>query len=120
MTTWTTVLVWLRSRIHINRLKKFNDDRDAFFNKHDIIPQSILDRPTSPTNDDNTYTDTDWCPIKEILKRKVQNRKEMFLVRWDDQKESQSWVSADDVTDYAIQQYYKAKENKKRRKRRRQ
>jgi len=107
----------LRSHIHINRIKKFNDDRDAFFNKHDIIPQSILDSPTSPTNDN---TDTDWCPIKEILKRKVQNRKEMFLVRWDDQKGSQSWVSADDVTDFAIQQYYKAKENKKRNKRRRQ
>jgi len=109
----------LRSHIHINRLKKFNDDRDAFFNRHDITPQSMLDSPTSPTNDD-TDTDTDWCPIKEILKRKVQNRKEMFLVRWDDKEGSQSWVLADDVTDFAIQQYYKAKENKKRRKRRRQ
>ena len=44
----------LRSCIHINRLKKFNDDRDAFFNKHDIMPQSILDSPTSPTNDNGT------------------------------------------------------------------
>ena len=108
----------LRSHIHINRLKQFNDDRDAFFYKHNIVPESLLDSPTSPTNDDNT--DTDWYPIKEILKRKVQNRKEMFLVRWDDPQESKSWVSADDVTDYAIQQYYKTKEKNKRRKRRRQ
>ena len=61
----------------------------------------MLDSPTSQTNDD-TDTDTDWCPIKEILKRKVQNRKEMFLVRWDDKNGSQSWVAADDVTDFAI------------------
>jgi len=108
----------LRSHIHINRLKKFNDDRDAFFNRHDITPQSMLDSPTSPTNDD-IDTDTDWCPIKEILKRKVQNRKEMFLVRWDDKNGSQSWVAADDVTDFAIQEYYKAKEKNKRNKRRR-
>ena len=81
------------------------------------MPQSISDSPTSPTNND-TDADTDWCPIKEILKRKVQNRKEMFLVRWDDQTGSQSWVLADDVTDFAIQEYYKAKE-KKRNKRRR-
>jgi len=108
----------LRSHIHINRLKKFNDDRDAFFHKHHVVPKPILDSPTSTTNDVNT--DTDWYPIKEILKRKVQNRKEMFLVRWDDQKGSESWVSADDVTEYAIQLYYKTKEKTKRRKRRRQ
>jgi len=77
-----------------------------------------LDSPTSPINEDNT--DTDWCPIKEILNRKVQNQKEMFLVRWDDQQGSKSWVSAEDVTDYAIQQYYKGKEKKKKHKRRRQ
>ena len=43
----------------------------------------------------------------------------MFLVRWDDKEGSQSWVLADDVTDFAIQEYYKAKEKNKRNKRRR-
>jgi len=107
----------LRSHIHANRLKKFNDDRDAFFNKHHIVPKTALDNPTSPVGDDNT--DTDWCPIKKILSRKMQNKKEMFLVRWDDQQGSKSWVPAEDVTDFAIQQYYKAKEAKKKKRGRR-
>jgi len=107
----------LRSRIHANRLKRFNDDRDAFFHKHNISPKSASDNPTSSINDDDT--DTDWCPIKEILRRKMQNRKEMFLVRWGDDDGSESWVPAEDVTDYAIQQYYKAKEVKKKKRGRR-
>ena len=108
-----------RSHIHANRLKKFNEDRDAFFNKHSIVPRSTLYSPSSHITDDNT--DTDWCPIKEILSRKMQNKKEMFLVQWDDQQGSKSWVPTEDVTDYAIQQYYKAKEvKKKKRGRRRQ
>jgi len=108
----------LRSRIHANRLKRFNDDRDAFFHKHNISPKLALDSPSSPIKDDDT--DTDWCPIKQILNRKIQNGKEMFLVRWDDDHDSKSWVPAEDVTDYAIQQYYKGKEKKKRLRRRRQ
>jgi len=109
----------LRSHIHANRLKKFNDDRDAFFNRHYIVPKSTLDSPPSPIRDDNT--DADWCPIKQILIRRIQNGKEMFLVRWDDRQGSKSWVPAEDVTDYAIQQYYKGKvERKKKRGRRRQ
>jgi len=91
----------LRSRVHANRLKKFNDDRNAFFHKHNISPNLTLDSPSSPSNDD---TDTDWCPIKEILKRKIQNRKEMFLVRWDDEHDSKSWVPAEDVTGSTIKQ----------------
>jgi len=50
----------------------------------------------------------------------MQNGKERFLVRWDDDHDSESWVLAEDVTDYAIQQYYKGKETKKRLRRRRQ
>jgi len=107
----------LRSHIHVNRLKKFNDDRDAFFNKHNIVPRLTLDSPSSPITDDNT--DADWCPIKEILSRKMQNKKEMFLVRWDDRQGSKSWVPAEDVTDCAIQQYYKTKDAKKKKRRRR-
>jgi len=97
-------------------LKKFNDDRDAFFTKHNIVPKSILDSPPSPIKDGNT--DADWCPIKEVLNRKIQKEKEMFLVRWDDRQGSKSWVPAEDVTDYAIQQYYKRKEVKKKKRRR--
>ena len=47
-----------------------------FFNKHKIVPKSTLDSPSSPIIDDNA--DTDWCPIKEILSRRIQNKKEMF------------------------------------------
>ena len=43
----------------------------------------------------------------------------MFLVRWDDRQGSTSWVPAEDVTDYAIQQYYKGKEGKKKKRGRR-
>ena len=107
----------LRSHIHANRLKRFNDDRDVFFNKHNIMSKTTLDSPSSTINDDNT--DADWCPIKKILKRKIEKRKEMFLVRWDDQQDSESWVPAEDVTDYAIQQYYKEKETERRKGRRR-
>jgi len=81
------------------------------------VPKSTLDSPSSPINDDDT--DADWCPIKEILNKRIQNKKEMFLVRWDDRQGSTSWVPAEDVTDYAIQQYYKEKEAKKRKRRRR-
>jgi len=107
----------LRSRVHANRLKRFNDERDVFFHKHNISPKSTSGNPTPSINDDDT--DTDWCPIKEILNRKMQNGKERFLVRWDDPQSSTSWVPAEDVTDFAIQQYYKAKEVKKRKRRRR-
>jgi len=43
----------------------------------------------------------------------------MFLVRWDDRQGSKSWVPAEDVTDYAIKQYYKEKDAKKKKRRRR-
>jgi len=89
-----------------------------FFHKHNISPKSTSGNPTPSIKDDDT--DTDWCPIKEILNRKMQNGKERFLVRWDDDHDSESWVLAEDVTDYAIQQYYKGKETKKRLRRRRQ
>jgi len=109
-----------RSHIHANRLKKFNDDRDAFYNKHNIRPRAKSDSPSSPIQgDDADDTDADWCPIKKILSRRIQNKKEMFLVQWDDQQESRSWVPAEDVTDYAIQQYYKERDVKRNKRGRR-
>jgi len=109
----------LRSFIHVNRLKKYNEDRDAFFNKHQIVPQSVGEIPLSQTQTDSSV---DWFPIKRILNRKIRDKKEMFFVLWDDDKQSKSWVPTADVTDFAIQQYYQAKQQKAktgRRKRRR-
>ena len=81
------------------------------------MPKSTLDSPSSPVRDDNE--DEDWCPIKQILNRKIRNGKEMFLVRWDDRQVSKLWVPTEDVTDFAIQQYYRENEVKKRKRRRR-
>ena len=67
------------------------------------------DLPQSQTQADGT---AGWFPIKQILNRKVRDKQEMFLVQWDDDEQTETWVPTADVTDYAVQQYYQRKKKK--------
>ena len=68
-----------------------------FYNKHQIVPKSVADIPLSQTQ---PLSSADWFPIKQILNRKIRDTREMFLVLWDDDKQTKTWVPTADVTDY--------------------
>jgi len=65
----------LRSYIHVNRLKRYNDNRDAFYNKHHTVPKPSGNLTQSQSQ---SYGTAAWYPIKQILNRGVRDKKEMF------------------------------------------
>ena len=101
-----------RSMIHGNRLKAYNDDRDLFYNRHNIV------KPIHKQNSDLCQPNADsgeWFEIKKVTSRKFLNGKETFLVWWQDG--SKSRVDATDVSEYAKEMYFINLKKKNRRKR---
>ena len=67
-----------------------------------------------------TKTDDTWYSIEKLLNHKKVGKKDFYLVKWQDANGSQSWEPAENITQYAIDQYFiekraKAKRRKKRR-----
>jgi len=112
-----------RAAIHANRLKLYNDDRDSFYMRHNITPKNILQsqtitqsasasRPPSPPTQTN---DDDWYTIEGLLNHKKVGIKTYYLVKWKDDKGSQTREPEENITQYAIDQYLIMKRDRAKR-----
>jgi len=71
-----------RSIVHSNRLKAFNEDKEAFYNKNSPDPANVQSSTQSQT--DGQQLDGDWYEILKVTSRKKVGGKDTFLVHWTD------------------------------------
>ena len=72
-----------------------------------------MTKPVStPVSDTSTTADDTWYLIEKILNHKKVSREDYFLVKWLDSQGSRSWEPYENVTQYAIDQYYIEKRQK--------
>ena len=111
----------LRSAVHANRIKLYDTDRDMFYNRHNIKPDNVSHTlpPNSPTPsiDTSDASNDVWYAIDRLLDHKKSGQKTLYLVRWQDK--TRSWEPADNVTDFAINEYHIRREQRKKRRQRR-
>jgi len=83
----------------------------SFF-RHNIRPQHVDNPvPALPTAGDTKIPDDTWYPIERVVKHKKVDKKEYFLVKWLDSEGSQTWAPKQNVTQFAIDQYFVRKRN---------
>ena len=109
----------LRSAVHANRVKIFDADRDTFYHRHGITPKDMpstasSQTTTTSTNDIVDSTGDVWYSIDRLLKHKRSGNKVHYFVRWQDK--SCSWEPSENITDFAINEYYVRKEQQKKKK----
>ena len=110
-----------RAAIHANRLKVYDDDKDRFFIRHNIKPQQKNDSVSAePAPADNSVPNDEWFPIDKLLSHKKKGNKVFYRVKWLDSNSMPSWESEDNITPFAIDQYFiqRRKKSNQRRKRR--
>jgi len=100
--------------VHFNRLKRYNDDRDDFYERSATIPDPRED-DGQQTVDSEASTDK-WYSIKRVTAHKKVKGKDYFQVVWED--DTRQWLPSEDVTEFAKNQYYVNRRQKRRRKRR--
>ena len=103
-----------RAMVHFNRLKRYNDDRDDFYERCATIPDAKVD-DGQQTVDTQVSTD-EWYSIKKVTAHKKVKGKDYFQVVWED--DTRQWLPSEDVTEFAKNQYYVNRRQKRRRKRR--
>jgi hypothetical protein len=85
-------------------------------NNPDLPPvQSVAARSGTPPEVDET---NDWFTIRRILKAQRRKGKDFYLVEWDTDPVSTSWVEGKDVTEYALQAYFASFPQRRKRRRR--
>ena len=110
-----------RAAIHANRLKVYDDDKDRFFIRHNIKPQQKNDSVSAePAPADDSVPNDEWFPIDKLLSHKNKGNKVFYRVKWLDSNSIPSWESEDNITPFAIEQYFiqRRKKSNQRRKRR--
>ena len=111
----------LRSAVHANRIKLFESDRDILYNRHNIkqanTSQALPPNPPIPPTDTTDASNDVWYVIDRLLDHKKSGKKTLYLVKWEDK--SRSWEPAENVTDFAINEYHIRREQRKKRKQRR-
>jgi len=115
-----------RAAVHANRLKLYNDDRDAFYLRHNITPRHISRSQNTPQSNSSSPqpvltqpTDGEWYAIDGLLNHKKVGKTNYYLVKWQDAKGSQTWEPENNVTQFAIDQYLVTKRQKAERKKQR-
>ena len=104
----------LKSMVHSNRLRPFNDSRDMFYTRNppSAEPDTTTDTTTSQnqvaqTDDSNPPTsnlDDGWYEIDKVTSRKPIAGKPHFLVHWKDG--SKSYEPEENISEYAKAMYY--------------
>ena len=113
----------LRSYIHSNRLRPFNDSRDLYYTRNPPSTTTNTSTSQSPssTNNNNDASTSDlgdgWYEISKITNRRMISGKPHFLVHW--KQGDRSYEPEENISDYAKAQYYaqcQARRKPKRRK----
>ena len=111
----------LRSAVHANRIKLFDSDRDMFYHRHNIKPVDISHTPSSnsptPPADTQDASQDVWYAIDRLLDHKKSGQRTLYLVKWQDK--THSWEPAENVTDFAVNEYQIRREQRKKRRQRR-
>ena len=68
-----------RSVVHSNRLKAFNEDKEAFYDRNSPEPANVPSSTQSQT--DGQQLDDDWNEIFKVSRKKV-GGKDTYLVHW--------------------------------------
>jgi len=68
-----------RAAVHVNRLKQYHDDRDAFYFRHNLKPREVPKSLTETPSDTMTSTDDTWYPIERLIGHKRVNRKDLLF-----------------------------------------
>jgi len=76
--------------------------------------QIVTDRSGTPPEIDVT---NDWYTIRRILEQQRRKGKDFYLVEWDTDPVSTSWVAGKDVTDYALQTFFASRPQRRKRRR---
>jgi len=105
--------------VHVNRLKVYHDDRDAFYLRHNLKPKDAATSTSQHSSDSAKTTDDTWYPIDKLLDLKRVGKKTHFLVQRLHSQSSKSWEPDDNMTQYAIAQYFIAKHAKTKRRNKR-
>ena len=85
-------------------------------NDPDLPPvRSVAARSGPPPEVDET---NDWYTIRRILKEQRRKGKDFYLVEWETDPVSTSWVEGKDVTDYALQTFFSSRPQRRKRRRR--
>jgi len=109
-----------RAAVHANRLKVYRDDRDTFYLRHNIKPKQVEDPLPKAAEEDIVTPEDEWYPIERVLSHKKVGNKEFYRVRWLDDQASETWEPKENVTQFAIDQYFVEKRRKSTQRRRRQ
>jgi len=86
------------SMVHSNRLKAFNEDKEAFYNRN--TPASANVQSSTQSQTDGQQLDDDWYEIRKVTSRKKVGCKDTFLVLWTDGTTSRK--PAANITDYTL------------------
>ena len=107
-----------RAAVHANRLKLFHDDRDEFYLKHNITPTDILQPILADTTQSNdSQADDTWYASDCLLNDKMIGKRRFYLVKWQYSISPPSWEPQDNVSQFAIDQYFIRKRAKQRQRR---
>lgn len=99
--------------IHFNRIKPYTTARDAFYRKNALVSVPT-EKPQESVKSDSVDIGDGWYTIDRVCGKKKVRGKLHFLVRWQDG--TKSYEPKENVSDYAINQYYvRVKQNQKRR-----
>jgi len=76
----------LRKTLHANKVKLFDADRDAFYNRHNVKPRNVP-RTTPPSSstvpmDVSDASNDVWYPVDRLLKHRKTGNKVLYLVKW--------------------------------------
>ena len=70
----------------------------------------------SEANEPENASDSEWYEIEQITGHRRYRGKDLYRVKWK-HEDKQDWVDRSNVTDYAIQCYYRDKPKRRRRRR---
>jgi len=107
----------LKAFVHFNRIKPYSIERDTFYKKNNAA-NATGDQPSADNStSDSTNLGDGWFKINRVCGKKKVRGKLYFRVLWcDGTKSFEPW---ENVSEYAINQYYvRTKQNQKRRRNR--
>jgi len=84
---------------------------------YNIKPKDVNNSDSSPSSDTTIVTDDTWYPIERLLNHKKISNKDYYLVKWQDSSGSQLSKPAENITQYAIEQYIIERREKAKRQR---
>jgi len=105
-----------RSLIHSKRLKKFNEDRDLFYTKKFVLPDTSSQTVQMDAQPKTTNLGDESFEIDKLSYWSKKVKKVIFLVHWKDCSKSRK--PEENISDFAKSQYFVALKQRRKQRRR--